>query len=341
MTYEELKAAGRLNWMLGPPTGGLPEDPLMYETPLDRTKVAGLPQAHPATGEPLAPAVAAATPGPGPNSINGRESNIYDQSDLQYACIFPLATPKTNCTNSQTNCDCTPSQDMFFRPLCKGNTQDYAKAYPGTRHLQVLRGFGDITQNAIIERLKEALRGKCLPRQLAACNCAVSEGENCGDPGEIACQQGKVPGNVSCSVIEARLPEDGQACPPCENGTHPGRVQADNAILEPVDRLLEEQNHCGSGEGQRPCQDFCKCEIQQFTGNDLDTCRTSASTPTNIYGYCYVDPLVAPPGQEDAAETIVASCPSTQKRLLRFAGTDVPRKGSIALIACLGGNVQQ
>jgi hypothetical protein len=78
------------------------------------------------------------------------------------------------------------------------------------------------------------------------------------------------------------------------------------------------------------------------TGCELRTCQTSTTTPTDIYGYCYIDPLAVEDDAEaaTAAETIVANCPQTQQRLLRFAGTDVPTKGAIALIACLGANVQ-
>ncbi|HEY8943787.1 MAG TPA: hypothetical protein VIM73_05980, partial [Polyangiaceae bacterium] len=127
MTYEELAQNNRFDWLLGT-NGGLPRDPLMFETPEDRTKVAGLSQTHPVTMEPLV----AAGPGPASNSINGKESTIADGSDLQYACIFPLGTPRMNCADTQNNCDCRPIDNKYNRALCNGNTQTHAKAYPGT-----------------------------------------------------------------------------------------------------------------------------------------------------------------------------------------------------------------
>lgn len=360
MSYPELKASGRLEWILASDPNGFPKDGLMYEAVEDRTTIPGLPQTHPGIGAPLAPSGT----GPSSNPINGKESTIVDRGDLQYACIFPLGTPKQNCENNQGGCDCRPADAQFNRPLCNGTTQTHAKAYPGTRHLEVLKGVGDISENAIIasicpkiadrsrmddpsygytpavsaiiDRLKEALRGKCLPRKLLACNCVPSDGENCSDPGEVACLNQQVPGQVSCSVIEAKLPPEGGSCPVCDNNPDlPGRRSASAEIRPAVERQLTSQGHCGGQTGVN-CQDFCLCEITQFTGQELQRCQSESATPTDIYGYCYVDADVS-----SQAEAIVASCPATQKRLLRFAGADVPSRGSVALIACLGANVQE
>jgi hypothetical protein len=68
-------------------------------------------------------------------------------NELQYACIFPLPAPR-NCEDPlQPSCDCTdPAND---NPLCADNPmgvgktlQVNAKAYPGLRHLQLLRSLG-------------------------------------------------------------------------------------------------------------------------------------------------------------------------------------------------------
>jgi hypothetical protein len=90
------------------------------------------------------------------NPINGRE---YDTragvagapaDDLEYACIFPLPTPR-DCALAEPGteaCDCFEGD--VDRPLCEetpgvseaGTTQYWAKAYPGGRHLEVLKGVG-------------------------------------------------------------------------------------------------------------------------------------------------------------------------------------------------------
>jgi len=99
---------------------------------------------------------------PGPDSaanadpINGHEWDTSKDSpanrDLQYACVFNIAQPKT--CNDSTDCDCAnPTNGMVAdmkNPLCQApgtnvysNQQLRAKAYPGIRELQVLKGIGD------------------------------------------------------------------------------------------------------------------------------------------------------------------------------------------------------
>jgi hypothetical protein len=112
------------------------------------------------------PGIAAANP------INGRE---YDTAyalvegapdDLEYACIFPLPVPRDcNLANPGVDdCDC---YDGFFdNPLCEqqpgvsaaGTTQYWAKAYPGLRQLDVLRGYG---ANSVVASI-------CAPKVAAA-----------------------------------------------------------------------------------------------------------------------------------------------------------------------------
>ncbi|MEO8181030.1 MAG: hypothetical protein ABI895_19515 [Deltaproteobacteria bacterium] len=88
------------------------------------------------------------------NPVNGRDhdtaSDGVTPDDLEYACIFPLPTPRdcTLRTPGTDACDCYPG--ALDRALCEvtpgngtpGTTQYWAKAYPGLRQLQVLRGLG-------------------------------------------------------------------------------------------------------------------------------------------------------------------------------------------------------
>lgn len=90
------------------------------------------------------------------NAINGREHDTQSgpggaPDDLQYACIFPLPAPR-DCSAldpSINACDCYEGQ--LDRPLCEavpgtsvpGTTQYWAKAYPASRQLEVLRRYGE------------------------------------------------------------------------------------------------------------------------------------------------------------------------------------------------------
>ncbi|HOU89701.1 MAG TPA: hypothetical protein PLU22_01585, partial [Polyangiaceae bacterium] len=181
-------------------TGGYPLDPFMWESITPRVgnhAISGLPfpAANPITGDaPLGSSSAGAA-----SPINGHEYDVTDGGDLQYACIFRLGTSR-ECTDAVTGgCDCKAGDaNLATKPLCQnegqsgtGITQYYAKGYPGLRFLNVLKDFGlnsivgsvcpkistgdtaapgygyNPAVRAIINRLKERLKGTCLPRALS------------------------------------------------------------------------------------------------------------------------------------------------------------------------------
>jgi hypothetical protein len=359
LSYQDMVKEGRWDMILGSPGTATtaptaPGDKLMFETPKDRTTLFGT-AAHPLV-QGNAGALAPASANGQPNVINGHEVNIADNSDLQYSCIFPLPTAKECATaGNAAACDCKMSDAAFNRPLCNGTRQTHAKAYPGIRELRVLQEYGSRgTQNsivasicpktlsnpsdasygynpavaAIIDRLKEALRGKCLPRKLLA------DTEETRADGSLNPDFGKVP----CAVVEASVPPDTEQCV-CDTAQKPGRRDPSADLKAAVYDQLNDSDYCDTSTTV-PCTKFCLCEIQQFTGAELDRCQTSGSTPTDIYGYCYVDPATTTnQARQDQMEAVVASCPPSQKRLLRFTGDGVPAKGALAMIACLGSTV--
>ena len=166
------------------------------------------------------------------------------------------------------------------------------------------------------------------------------EASDCSNPGDIPCQTGQLPGQVSCSVIEARQKPLGEVCP-ADCTIHPGRRNPPDGISTPVYNQLSGLPGAPCNSQQSCAESYCLCEIEQFTGDRLALCQ-AVTPPSDIYGYCYIDPEALEDGStaQNNANQIVASCPSTQRRLLRFAGDNVPAKGAIALIACLGANVQ-
>ena len=142
----------------------------------------------------------------GTNPLNGHEWNTAGGAstppgDIEYACIFDLPTPR-DCSVPGTVCDCTTDASTN-NPLCEPNPNDNgnptlqtrAKAYPGVKNLAIVKGMenqgivasicptqltsptnADGTPaadygyrpavKAIIDRLKQALSGQCLPRTL-------------------------------------------------------------------------------------------------------------------------------------------------------------------------------
>jgi hypothetical protein len=364
LTATDLVTQGRWTQLLGDPTTSPPTpptDPFMIETTGNPAELPMNLQGHhgPRSGANPNVPTAMIVPSTSMNpvaTINGHETNQPDFSDLQYACTFPLATPRV-CAGGDSACDCSPTKDgdatavtAENSPVCQppaggppGTTQYYAKAYPGARELQVLKDFGgnaivasicpkvptcatpcqdpnygyNPAVAAIISRLKEALKGKCLPRPLAKAK---------GPDGGVTNQ-------VECEVIEAQ--KAGMCnCPSATTPTD-GRIAADPSVQSAVFRQLAAAGSCGA-KGQIPCDatSFCMCEIQQETGMSETECEAN-NAQVDTPGYCYID---------DPTSSALKNCPANQKQLLRFVGdatSKVPAQGAIAFIACIGANINQ
>jgi hypothetical protein len=240
-------------------------------------------------------------------------------------------------------CDCNRTAPGDDNPLCQnpttgeyGTDQYYAKAYPGLRELAVLRDFGknaivasicarklgasDVTAqdygyrpavDAIVERLKEALNGKCLPRVL-------KESEDPQKPGES-----KIP----CSVVEVLPKTTSTVCDPSR-----GRSAPSPKVMEPIRARLAASGVC-DGPGQPACADFLVCEIDE-AGEDCHHGDAATTKP----GWCYVDPANHP---ERDDPSLVAKCDPSERRILRFVDDKgaTPAHGAQVLIACFGADL--
>ncbi len=134
LTPEELTAQGV--WSKISKNGHQPaSDPHMVESNAPRAGLptASTPHADPISGHDWDIAGAFGAQGPG---------------ELQYACIFPLATPR-DCASATGGCDCHATAVNGKNALCWNgtqftSTQTHAKAYPGLRQLEVLRETGGV-----------------------------------------------------------------------------------------------------------------------------------------------------------------------------------------------------
>ncbi|MEN9580789.1 MAG: hypothetical protein RJA70_3798, partial [Pseudomonadota bacterium] len=324
------------DWLLGPPSANgiqQPQDPLMIEQIEPRNGV------NPATQQALAGPEAGLLA----NAINGHEWNVAQKRDLQYACIFELKEHKICPEMSPMgagfpNCDCSTDSGGnnppgANNPLCQADattydlTQRYAKAYPSQRQLQVLKDFGAnaivasicpketvVTEApdygyrpavaAIVERLKEQLADKCLPRGLA-----VKDGA------------------ASCKIVEAT--SETAPCDPAK-----ARREVDPGVATEVRKSLEASNQCGDDPGQAPCESFRLCEIKQvLEAEDKAGWESCLNNPdgSSASGWCYIDP-----GKGLGSEALVEKCPDTEKRKLRFVNFGKPANGSTTVFACSG-----
>jgi len=340
LTSSALLAQGRWQQLVGNPSANPatpPSDPFMIESSGTRQG------SNPNLASSIAPATST---NPKANAINGHERNIPNLDDLQYACTFALSTPR-ECVAGDEACDCAPAKDgsmdaltLENSPLCQppgggvpGTTQYFAKAYPGTRQLQVLQEVGtnailasicpkstsatgspsndpnygyNPAIMAIVDRLEEALRAKCLPRSI------LTGPDQNGGPAQT----------IACDVIEV------QKFDACDCG-QPGRAPAASTLASAVFKQLEITGICGSA-GQSSCDaaSFCACKIHQETGEDLSRCVANAATDTP--GFCYID---------DSTSSALRSCPKNQRQLLRFIGqgsAKIPADGALLFLACNG-----
>jgi hypothetical protein len=141
----ELHQQGVWDIIIGDSSRGIPPaDPLMIESIEPRSG------RNPVTGDAIAPPNSTH---PLANPINGHEMQLsLSGFDLQYACIFELPAPK-DCGSQDFFCDCSNNSLGGLKPICQDTsgayvtTQFRAKAFPGVRQLEVLKGFGD---NAIV-----------------------------------------------------------------------------------------------------------------------------------------------------------------------------------------------
>jgi hypothetical protein len=266
---------------------------------------------------------------PGPGSAwradikNGHEwdptkDQVFPNADLQFACIYDLIPPKV-CSEAP-DCDCFGSVlAPIANPLCQNEqgayttTQTRAKAYPGTRVLQVLQGLGDQgvvgsicpaqtttrTQddfgffpviNALTRRMRKSLQGSCL---------------------SVALPVNTTTKQTPCSIIEVF--DDAL----CSCDSEPGRRTATDALLTAEMRL----------------KGGCRCEIKQLSDEPLNLCLSSPNPPQaqGQDGWCYVDPAAL----RAASCSLVTSCDPAERRMVRFATpSSQPRAGATAFLRC-------
>ncbi|KYF64406.1 hypothetical protein [Sorangium cellulosum] len=314
-----------------------PKDPFMVESTAPRSG------SNPITGDTIVPPTEA-----GWNGINGREYTIPTGStgDLQYACIFDLIDSKT-CEGNSQSCDCREvGGQPNDNPLCEpeaGNdeadpqprttTQIKAKAYPGLRELQLIRELGPQgivgsvcprqlnndnaadygyrpAIGAIIDRLKTVLGGQCLPRTLTP------------EPGDPTVNP--TAGQVQCLILEARNTQGA-----CDCGDTEARANVTEDHKAAMDKVLADPIAQAAGWD-------CVCEIEQLAGAEANACRNDPSDNVRVdgnevNGWCYIDPSIRVGNPE-----IVASCPPTEQRIIRFTNKGEAQQGATLFITCSG-----
>jgi hypothetical protein len=256
----------------------------------------------------------------------------------------------------------------FNKPLCNANTQVNAKGYPGLREIAVLHDYAlqapvpgnsivasicpaDVKSTsdkkgagygynpavaALVTRLKEKLKGSCLPRPLTV----------------------KADGTVPCAVVEvvSMKADEIAGCNDFCTSKQRDIVASTDPMRQAVLESMKSTKLCDNS-ASNPCSLMCLCELKQETNNpntgdtSLTTCQNADEGTVDLLspGYCYVDPYLVDANGNPVAGTnkaLVDNCPETQRRILRFAGNNptgtnisVPLSGAMVYTACQGSSL--
>jgi hypothetical protein len=309
---------------------------------------------QPRTGMPVGPT---ATPDPasGYDWITDTGSQHVLEVDREYACTFPLTTPR-DCTNTADPstyyaCDCPSTTGLTpqeLPPLCDPTTQTTqiaAKAYPTQRelllanlmgqqgfisslcpiHVQPATGETQTTDplfgynpavNGIVDRLKASLTSSCETQKLVP----------------VTAPDGGTTGAVDCIVLVVLPPSTtGQTC------TNPGTAcDAAQGLSGPSSdpsaifqqSLLDTfcSDHEQSGASPQITDNQPVCALQQVIIDPSDTkaCANNTAGPggTSLPGWCYV--------QGPAATAL--NCP--EPNTIQFVNGSPP-SSTVASLQCL------
>jgi hypothetical protein len=222
-----------------------------------------------------------------------------------------------------------------------GTLQYWAKAYPGLRQLEVLRDYGDnsivasicarnvdVTTaaeradfgyrpaiDAIVDRLKEQLGDRCLPRGLLT----------------------GADGSVPCTLVEVTPRPD----EPCECDPAIARRAPESSTASAIREQLASDRAAPCGDEDPSCARACLCEVlqvQQAANPDpeaaLAACRQDPNA-SGAEGWCYIaDTELQTIGNPE----LVAGCPPTKRQLLRFVGEGL-RRNTTTFVACQGSSL--
>ena len=358
LTADEITKRNIWDDILGSPVSGLdPKDPLMIESVTPRSGTnprTGLALAPATSTNPKANLIN----GHEYNNAEADDLQyacIFDLPETSKDCLAASscdcgATPTAGNPLATIQAKVTANNSPLCNPPAGGapsTTQYAAKGYPGLRILQVLKDYGSNSivasicpkvskaandaekanpsygynpaVTAIIDRLKVALGGRCLPRKLTPSKGNDAEGN-------------PLPPSVPCKVIEARIPKMGETCG-CGPGRAPGVVGVEPGT-EKLASTVRAELQKKSCTDAKSCDAFCLCEVTQLAG--VKGCERDDPPPPALAGYCYIDKA-----QNIGDPALVSTCPASEQRKLRFVGENTPAAGATTFIACAGASADE
>jgi hypothetical protein len=298
-----------------------------------------------------------AMPNANPDPISGREW-ITNQGtghvlavDREYACIFPLATPR-DCSNTTDEsvayaCDCPAAAGLTYEelpPLCDATTQTSqiaAKAYPTIRELYLANLLGTqgiisslcpihVTpanndmppdpvygyrpaMTAIVDRLKNSLATQCLPQQLTPASC----------------------GNVPCLVLET-LPPGTTSCN-ASVGLSPPPSDVLQSFVAAQHTQWASNGGADAGLGPDPAT-LTTCEVTQLVPNGTfdPSCSTASAESTSYYQYIdFAAGSCAASTTPGWCYTTGTATGSSCSQAILFSASGTPPSGATVSLECI------
>jgi hypothetical protein len=280
------------------------------------------------------------------------DRTINPRVDIQYACFFDLTTPKAG----GADCGDNEANDPLCNPAMNSE-QIAAKGYPGTRELAFLRGLGgqgivasvcaenttDTTAvnygyrpavNAIIDRLKTALGGQCLPRKLAP---VVDSKGNSSIPCLVLEASSRADGPKSGKDVDAATKIISSSACPEELGREKVPEERVGAIVAALNDPLTPVK-----DGVPIWNNFCA--VKQLLNDERRACQTQQDVASSINGWCYVSNDVGEAtgcaqysgAEYDGCAAQVEGCPASEKHIIRFVNNGEAQAGATQLITCSG-----
>lgn len=279
--------------------------------------------------------------------INGGDRVIANGGDLQYACIAKRST-------SEGGDDC--GSDAAGNPLCDGaGVQPYFKAFPGLRHLRILKDLGPTgfvssicaesyrpAIRGITERIRAAVDAQCVrsdvtPDATGNVSCFVIESfatsewdghTRCEEIGRGYCTPGAAPCRLENTDYPPVAPEIAAT-----QLTLPITITASDGTSKPSSTKASVDNgnvYAVGDDGKK----HLLCEMMQLAGGRVSPEQTTAcltdpkfTTPANGGGWCYTsDPKVV-------GEYCLANGSPGK---MRFLGDVEPKNGSEVFTVCIG-----
>lgn len=259
-----------------------PDDPLVSEAIFPRKGT------NPATDMPLVGTSGDYLEQP----INGHEHSAF--AELQYSCIYPLREPR-DCT-VEKNCPCkdAPATPGFWSdadPVCQttrgdySTTQRFARAYPATRQLEVVRELREVSSVAsICPKLIDTSPGDRRFAYNPALDTVLDQLEEL--PFRTTyCLRDSYPfahlGASGCRVLvdASELGVCGCAAP--------GFAHVSDSVTLAARKTLGTYGRC-DGPSTPACASTCICELEPTQGGAGEECERGTDPFTAVPGFCGV-----------------------------------------------------